>query len=175
MHRKQYSSKERKLILDLHNNCCDNCGNTKNLEIAHIVPLAVGGTEKKSNIAVLCQECHNKQHANLNYIKLGKRKGGRPIHKMPDNWREIVIDYLHCKISRSETKTLLNISQKSHLQEFKWFNKVLEEENIVEYSNKVDYVNNYTKNKEKAQLGYVRYSDNTCVYYYNNGKEVVKK
>lgn len=67
--RKQYSSKERKRIFDLHNNCCDNCGSTENLEIAHIVPLAAGGTEKETNLALLCQECHNKQHADLNKLR----------------------------------------------------------------------------------------------------------
>lgn len=41
---------------------CANCGSVENIEIHHIVPLIVGGTNKRSNLVALCQDCHAKIH-----------------------------------------------------------------------------------------------------------------
>lgn len=37
--------------------CC-RCGSTKNIEIDHVIPLAVGGTTDDINLQPLCRECH---------------------------------------------------------------------------------------------------------------------
>lgn len=37
---------------------CYNCGSTENLNYHHIVPLALGGNNVLTNIAVLCGKCH---------------------------------------------------------------------------------------------------------------------
>ena len=41
---------------------CANCGSEENIEIHHIVPLIVGGTNRRSNLVALCQDCHAKIH-----------------------------------------------------------------------------------------------------------------
>lgn len=55
---------------------CANCGSEENIEIHHIVPLIVGGTNKKSNLVALCQDCHAKIHGlkregNKNGVSIG--------------------------------------------------------------------------------------------------------
>lgn len=44
---------------------CELCGNaiTKSLEVHHIKPRAEGGSNKASNLMVLCAVCHDKHHA----------------------------------------------------------------------------------------------------------------
>lgn len=54
----------RKGLFNFGNPKCANCGSKKNLHIDHIVPLSKSGTNKKSNLQLLCRDC------NL-------RKGGR--------------------------------------------------------------------------------------------------
>lgn len=41
---------------------CINCGTTKNLELHHVVPLALGGNDIESNKVFLCSICHAKIH-----------------------------------------------------------------------------------------------------------------
>lgn len=41
---------------------CQNCDECSDLHVHHIVPIALGGTNKVSNLAMLCVECHGKIH-----------------------------------------------------------------------------------------------------------------
>lgn len=41
---------------------CANCGATEDLHVHHIVPLVVGGSNRRSNLCVLCGECHGLVH-----------------------------------------------------------------------------------------------------------------
>jgi 5-methylcytosine-specific restriction enzyme A len=52
---------------------CVLCGGTDNLEVDHIIPLAQGGTNKWSNLQVLCKS-HHSQKTNL-YDSGGWRNG----------------------------------------------------------------------------------------------------
>jgi hypothetical protein len=45
----------------LPDECC-NCGAKEDLHVHHIVPLALGGTNRISNCAVICATCHRKVH-----------------------------------------------------------------------------------------------------------------
>ena len=47
---------------------CANCGETNDLDIHHTVPLAKGGTNRISNLVMLCLECHGKIH-DVNRVK----------------------------------------------------------------------------------------------------------
>ncbi|MEB0170071.1 HNH endonuclease signature motif containing protein, partial [Pseudomonas sp. CCC4.4] len=42
--------------------CCGNCGLTTGLEIRHVVPLSVGGTNSLGNLVTLCFDCHEKSY-----------------------------------------------------------------------------------------------------------------
>lgn len=53
--------------------CCSACASTKNLELHHIIPLSVGGTNDYFNLVYLCHDCHMKLHHTLydKYFKKG--------------------------------------------------------------------------------------------------------
>lgn len=51
---------------------CINCGSTDNIELHHIVPLIVGGTNNINNIVPVCEECHNKIHECNRQSKMSK-------------------------------------------------------------------------------------------------------
>ena len=53
--------------------CC-NCGNKNNIQYHHIVPLAIGGQDILTNIAPLCEACHNLVHSkkSINHAELTK-------------------------------------------------------------------------------------------------------
>lgn len=57
-------------------NFCFNCESTEDLHMHHIVPLALGGTNRITNMAMLCVDCHSKVHGrnSLHYIEL-QREG----------------------------------------------------------------------------------------------------
>ena len=41
---------------------CHNCGSTEMVEYHHVVPLALGGTNRLTNIRALCYKCHKTTH-----------------------------------------------------------------------------------------------------------------
>jgi hypothetical protein len=49
---------------------CQNCLDTEDLVIHHIVPLIVGGTNHLTNLCVLCEDCHAKIHRNTDENKI---------------------------------------------------------------------------------------------------------
>lgn len=52
---------KRDLEEKLGKTCC-NCGSNLDVEYHHIVPLALGGTNKITNIVPLCGICHSIVH-----------------------------------------------------------------------------------------------------------------
>ena len=55
------SSTLRQRLLEKHNYTCVSCGiknETVPLELAHIVPLSVGGESSEENLTLLCSNCH---------------------------------------------------------------------------------------------------------------------
>lgn len=73
---RKWFTKNRKYYFDNLDNKCINCDKTDNLQLHHIVPLSIGGTNKLSNVVVLCGECHGKLHG-VNWSKHSEltRKG----------------------------------------------------------------------------------------------------
>lgn len=59
--RKEFEALRRQRTEQLPKHCC-NCDSTDDLHIHHIVPLALGGTNRISNLAVICSTCHRKSH-----------------------------------------------------------------------------------------------------------------
>ena len=52
----------RKSFIDQCTSGCGNCGSIKDIEVHHIVPIASGGTNRYTNLAALCSDCHVKAH-----------------------------------------------------------------------------------------------------------------
>ncbi len=56
--RRPLSARIREKALDLYGHRCARCGSTEQLEIHHRRWVAQGGTNRLSNLVVLCEHCH---------------------------------------------------------------------------------------------------------------------
>lgn len=62
---KQQWQNLREFILERDNFTCQDCGKFsmgKGLEVHHIKPLHLGGTNNESNLITLCHRCHKRRH-----------------------------------------------------------------------------------------------------------------
>ncbi|MEK7355656.1 MAG: HNH endonuclease [Bdellovibrionota bacterium] len=50
--------------------CCGNCGSTRNIEIDHIVPFALGGSNDLENLRLVCRSCN--QRSAIEQFGVGK-------------------------------------------------------------------------------------------------------
>lgn len=46
---------------------CTNCGNTRHLHLHHRIHLSKGGSNKVSNLDLLCGDCHSTEHGNRDF------------------------------------------------------------------------------------------------------------
>lgn len=53
--------KKKQRILKRDKRKCVNCGSGQDLEVDHEVPLALGGSNKDSNLRTYCKNCHKKK------------------------------------------------------------------------------------------------------------------
>lgn len=72
-------SKDRKnRIKNKFNNQCKCCGSTNNTTIDHIIPRALGGSNKQENLQLLCEDCNKikteQDSIRYNEIILGIRR-----------------------------------------------------------------------------------------------------
>jgi len=106
---------------------CINCLETNKevLQLHHVVPLSVGGTNNKWNIVVLCEKCHSIIHKKIvstSLIKEGIKKAqengtksgipiGRPGVKIPDNFKKYYDKWIAKEITAVEFRKLLDIGK----------------------------------------------------------------
>ena len=53
---------------------CELCGNDRNLEVHHIIPLCCGGEDSIDNMIVVCSTCHAKLTPKSQLTKLGIKR-----------------------------------------------------------------------------------------------------
>lgn len=167
----EYNRKSFKKYLknNLPKVCC-NCGSDIDIQYHHIVPLRLGGTNKVTNIVPLCRICHSVAHGSINIRKICMpNETGRKKVQPPEDYEEILWDYLKGEIGKSECQRLLNITGKSKLTDKWYFKEFLKKEHIKHYRNNVDTFN---QDRLKGCKG-VRTILAKIVY--ENGVEYVKK
>lgn len=49
---------ETRIKREINQGVCHRCGSAKGLEIHHMIPVSMGGTNDKGNLIILCHECH---------------------------------------------------------------------------------------------------------------------
>lgn len=120
---------------------CINCGDTKNIQYHHIVPLALGGTNKTSNIVPLCRNCHQAAHGARNIREIFmSEESGRPRRQLPENYKDIMNQYLTGQIGRRECQKKLNLSKATKLNDCLQFKEYIKEKNIKSYKNRIDRI-----------------------------------
>lgn len=101
---------------------CINC-NKPATDLHHVIPIALGGTNKDSNIVPLCAECHGKIH-DKDFIKmrrlqregiaLAKERGaykGRKAVEIDSRFIEEYNRYLAREINKSQLAKILEVSR----------------------------------------------------------------
>lgn len=152
--RKEYNRQSFKKLLRKVLGCnCVNCGSDIGIEYHHIVPLALGGTNRLTNIVPLCNICHEKAHGSRNIRQIkGSVNGGRKRVPLPDNYEEILWKYMYGEIGKSECEQLLNVKGTSKLNDRPFMKEFIAKYNIVSYINKIDTYRHYSKSNHKGKL-----------------------
>lgn len=87
---KRTQSPEAKQLLREHS-CCELCGDKRNLEVHHIVPVCCGGSDNIDNLIVVCGCCHAKLTPKRELTKVGinKARVADVIHRMSYRFYEL--------------------------------------------------------------------------------------
>jgi len=57
----------RKQVVERDSNQCSKCGEWGHLHLHHITPLSMGGSNKITNLKLLCENCHSKKHGGRDF------------------------------------------------------------------------------------------------------------
>lgn len=145
---------------------CYICGED-GAEMHHLIPLWMGGEDSVNNMIPLCTWHHMLMHKATSQRKPNEHKhvNGRP--KMIDgieNYKEILDDYIECRIGHAECRRRLGVSSASHIKDAAWFKGYLKERGISSCRNRVDYWRGRLKGGEK--VGYIEYENGERQEFY---------
>ena len=159
----------RDKMFSIHGHRCYNCGSDLYVELHHVVPLSLGGTNRETNIVPLCYECHKKAHGAREIQKKFKpERTGRPRRKLPENYKDILCSYVYGEIGKKECQNLLGIKGKAKINDQVFYKEFLKENGIRKHKNNIDLwgINRF-KNLDKTGRVAAR-------IYYMDGREVIK-
>ena len=162
--RTEFNRPSFKSILTDNLGCkCANCGSEAGIQYHHIVPLALGGTNKLSNIVPLCYGCHKAAH-NGQHMQRYRKKGdneGRPKSCSDEIAFKAFDDWATCKIGTMECKVRMGLSEKTHLTDRPQFKAYKASRGIIENKNNIDIIRkkNGGKLPNNSHLGYIVYDD----------------
>lgn len=166
--RKEFESSDfRKIMIQRLGTKCVNCGKSKKeiqIDYHHIVPLCRGGTNKLRNIVPLCFNCHQAAHHSQNLTsmvrEMGKSKcGGRPRIVPPDNYKQVLDDYMCGKMSQKRCKILLHIRGKSKLTDMLYYHDYLDELGIQQCRNHLDHIKDRDNMPPDRVISYIVYKN----------------
>lgn len=171
---------------------CSNCGHVTGalaVELDHNVGINVGGYDVPSNIRPLCHVCHTKKHMLekkseewSQRIKDGQarsdKQSGRPRNNLPENYKQMLDEFINCRISREELAKRMNLSTTTrnkngekqisdlvHLSEQIWYREYLDELGITKVVNKVGHP---TREFYKHGIvGYIVFKSGNTEYVYS--------
>lgn len=139
--RREFAKVKKALIGDEWKKCC-NCGSDESVEIHHVVPILVGGTNRISNLVPLCYKCHVIAHGGT--ARKYKRKDtltGRPRKKYDKQLLDRAFDlYVKCEIGARECKEMIGMAKGSHITDMEEYINYLKERNIKLLRNNIDII-----------------------------------
>lgn len=140
--RKEWSSSlVRTMAENTLGKVCYNCGCSDNTELHHIVPLKLGGTNRLSNIAVLCHKCHMAAHHGRHILDYcNKNLDGRPHNVPVEDIDSALSDYTTGVIGAKECKKRMGLSDKSHISDMTYYKTFLKNRNIKSVRNNIDLI-----------------------------------
>lgn len=89
MSKRKQSPEIRKLLGE--HSCCELCGDQRNLEVHHIIPVCCGGTDNIDNLIVICGVCHAKltPKRELQKVGINRARAVDVIHIMARRYYEL--------------------------------------------------------------------------------------
>lgn len=160
---------------------CVSCDRT-DITWHHVVPIEIGGADRISNIVPLCHDCHMNVHLqkSLTERMASARSsmghfGGRK-RSVPDNYKELLNDYVFCRIGKKELSKRWGVTVTSRKDPTKqvpvdmvrltgksWYRDYLKELGIEKVDNCVDFTedkrNPRTLIREGEYVGTITYKD----------------
>lgn len=148
---------------------CYNCGGKEDIELHHVVPLKLGGTNNLSNIVVLCHKCHMASHYGRHIRDYQNKKvTGRP-HKVSDEeLRQAFDDYVHGRIGTKECKERIKMAKSCKISDMKFYKKFLKDIGVKQVKNNIDIIlNKRGRIREGDDAGYIVYINGNVenIYY----------
>lgn len=140
---------------------CYNCGSDECIELHHVVPLKLGGTNNLSNIVVLCHRCHCAAH-NGRHIKdyQNKEVTGRPHNVETEELDKALNEYVIGQIGSAECKARMGLSQKTKIGDMSYYKRFKKDHGIKKVKNNIDIILNKRGEVEKGEnVGYIEYED----------------
>lgn len=152
--RKSFKKHELKRICGTH---CVNCGSDQGIEYHHVVPLEIGGNDTLTNIVPLCHACHRAVTHHQHRLKYyGRATGGGRPRKIPQNYKDILADYFHCRIGKAETVKRLGLKD-NRITSYPWYIETRQELGIVQHRNNIDL--HAKKGIVSRSKGWIEYAD----------------
>ena len=180
MKRKPITKARRMQLIALHGDRCINCGSPDEIEWHHVVPLEIGGNDVDTNLVPLCYSCHKAVTHHELLLKTSGRQhktGGRK-RIVPDNYKEILHDYLYGKISKTECTIRLGLSSrnKGWMSDSPWMDEYLAELGIKTFRNNIELKANKGSLAVSSNVGYIKYLDGTTedIFYNPDGQPDAK-
>lgn len=159
----------RDKMFSIHGHKCYNCGSDLYVELHHIVPLFLGGSNKDTNIVPLCYECHKKAHGAREIQKNVRPKNvGRPKKSLPDNYEDTLLSYVYGEIGRNECGALLGLGKTTKFSDCSFYREFLVKNGIKAHKNNIDLWNS-KKYRDRDNTDKV-----AARIYYTDGREVIK-
>lgn len=147
-------------VLKRFNGKCASCGNDDELEIHHIVPLCLGGTNNLTNLVPLCHRCHKAAHCGQHLSHYSPKKPSGRKSNLNEAEAESVLGKFFCgKIGTAEVKRLFGWSDKNRITDAPQFKKYVKIHGIASYRNNVDIVEKRSNLYPGRIVGYVVYTD----------------
>lgn len=181
----------RRRVFERFGHKCCNCGSEENLRVDHIVGIKNGGNDVESNLCILCWQCHYMKHileksseSMSERIKEGKtistKVDGRP-RNVPDNYKELLNDYVFCRIGKKTLSERWGIMVKSRkdptrqipvdmgrISDKVWYKEYLRELGIKSVVNKVGA--NTGKFMKTGEVGYIVYESGERKVFYDKSQ-----
>lgn len=168
---------------------CVSCDST-DITWHHIVPINVGGKDIVKNVAPVCQRCHLAIHTMkpvADRLSANRAKGifGGRHRVVPENYKELLDDYVFCRIGKKELSARWGLTVTSrkdptkqipvdmvHLVDKSWYKDYLRELGIAKVKNHIDF----TKDKRNPRkiikdgeyVGTITYLNGKTVDIYHN-------
>jgi len=150
---------------------CVSCGR-EDITWHHVVPIEIGGADKISNIVPLCKDCHMNVHLQKSMTErlhsARSRTGafGGRHRSMPENYKEILNDYVFCRIGKKELSARWGVTVTSRKDPTKkipvdmvrltgksWYRDYLRELGIEKVENHVDFTEDKRNPRTHINIG----------------------